>query len=210
MEVEQDTANIEIGESGIVTEDPSEQLIDHKKDLTTPRGIELPLAQPEAQGKNDVAAVNGENGECADKIDWAVAVMNTENLKSSYKEETRGYKSVNPEKHSTSTMVECPKGVNTIEFDLARWPKVSLEMVEWHKVSSKVEDNTKLAVNKNGCQVNEELAEGLEERDKITHQGITIERDLEISPTFPSKQPYTNPMPLRFSFKGAEPNADGP
>jgi len=62
LEVEQDTADIEIGESGIVTEDPNEQLIDHEKDLTTPRGIELPLAQPEAQGKNDVAAVNGENG----------------------------------------------------------------------------------------------------------------------------------------------------
>jgi len=136
--------------------------------------------------------------------------MNTEDLESSYKEEMRGPKSVNPEKHSTSTMVECPKGVNTIEFDLARWPKVSLEVVEHHKVSSKAEDNTKLAVNKDGCQVNEELVEGLGERDKITHQGITIECDLEIGPTFPSKQPYTNPIPLRFSFEGAEPNADGP
>jgi len=62
-----------------------------------------------------------------------------------------------------------------------------------------------LVGNKNGCQINGELVDGCKERDKTTYLDIKIEHDLEIGPTFPSKQPYTNPIPAQFSFEGAEP-----
>jgi len=60
-----------------------------------------------------------------------------------------------------------------------------------------------LVGNKDGCQINGELVEGKGEgqNDLLGHQ----ERDLKISPTLTSKQPYTNPTPVQFSFECTKP-----
>ena len=95
-----------------------------------------------------------------------------------------------------------------IEGKPPRRRRVCLEAVERRKVCSKVKDDMKsvldwevatLAGNKDSCQINGELVDGFKERDKTTYLDVKIKRNLEIGPTSP------HPIPMQFSFEGAEP-----
>jgi len=206
-QIDKDPTDTKIGESEIVAEDPGERAVDREKEPTTPKGTKLPLVQPEEQGCGGKTA-SGEAGEGVIEVDWGIVTVDKRPKETSMKE--------------LEPAQEYYPGATWNFQEIAGKPprqrKVCLEAMERRKVSSKVEDDVKsvldwevatLAGNKNGCQRSgglvEGLKEGVNEGDKMTYLDIKIERDLEIGPTPTSKQPYTNPIPARFSFEGAEP-----
>jgi len=204
LQIDKDPTDTKIGKPKIVAEDPGERAVDREKDPITPKGTKLPLAQPEEQGECGGKAASGEAGEGVIEVDWGIVTMDKRPKETSMKE-----LELAQEYYPSAT-----RNFEEIAGKPPRRRKVCLKALERRKVCSKVGDDVKsvldwevatLAGNKNGCQINGELVDGCKERDKTTYLDIKIERDLEIGPTSPSKQPYTNLIPARFSFEGAEP-----
>jgi len=200
-QIDKDPTDTKIGESEIVAEDPGEQAVDCEKGPTTPKGTKLPLAQPEEQGCGGKTA-SSEAGEGVDEVDWGIATMDKRPKETSTKE-------LEP---AQEYYPGATRNFQEIAGKPPRRRKVCLEAMERRKVSSKVEDDTKsvldwevvtLAGNKDGCQRSgglvEGLKEGVNEGDKMTYLDVKIKRDLEIGPTSP------HPIPVQFSFEGAEP-----
>jgi hypothetical protein len=121
-QIGEDTAEIEISsldDPEIIAEDAGKQFGSREKDPTTPREIQLPLAQPKEQGKSRGKAASSEDGEGVDEVGWGIDIL--------------------------KNMAEEPARRRKVCLETAERRKVNSEEEGRHKVCPSAADDTKSA-----------------------------------------------------------------